>query len=81
MKTAISIPNDLYAAAEAYARKAGLSRSELYRRALHGYLKDQGTQDVTAALDSLYGDRESGALHPLILHLQEASVTATDDGW
>lgn len=81
MKTAISIPDDLYAAAEAYARKAGLSRSELYRRALHGYLKDQGTLDVTAALDSLYGDGESGALPPLILHLQEASVTATDDGW
>jgi metal-responsive CopG/Arc/MetJ family transcriptional regulator len=81
MKTAISIPDHLFDAGEDLARRLNISRSELYRRALTCYLKDQGAQAVTAALDSVYGDMESSALDPLIAHLQGVSVVQTDRDW
>jgi metal-responsive CopG/Arc/MetJ family transcriptional regulator len=39
MKTAISLPDDLFRAAERHARRAGKSRSELYAQALSEYLE------------------------------------------
>ncbi|MCK5363951.1 MAG: ChpI protein [Gammaproteobacteria bacterium] len=81
MKTAISIPDKLFATGEDLARRLEISRSELYRRALNCYLKEQGAQVVTAALDSVYGDIESSALDPLIAHLQGVSVVPTDGDW
>ena len=81
MKTAISIPDKLFAAGEDLARRRDISRSELYRRALHCYLKDQGAQVVTAAHYSVYGDLESSALDPFIAHLQGVSVVPTDGDW
>ncbi|MFV9507021.1 MAG: hypothetical protein AB4911_20925 [Oscillochloridaceae bacterium umkhey_bin13] len=38
MKTAISIPDPLFEAAEQYAQDKGLSRSELYAKAIQHYL-------------------------------------------
>jgi metal-responsive CopG/Arc/MetJ family transcriptional regulator len=38
MKTAISIPEQLFEAAEQFARGRGMSRSELYTTALRQYL-------------------------------------------
>ncbi|RKZ12416.1 ChpI protein [bacterium] len=81
MKTAISIPDHLFAAGDDLARRLDISRSELYRRALQCYLKDRGARVVTAALDSVYGDVESSALDPLIAHLQGVSVVQTDEDW
>ena len=81
MKTAISIPDNLFAAGEKLAQDLAISRSELYRRALYGYLKDQGAQVVTAALDAVYGDTASGALDPYIQLLQGVSVQRTEEDW
>lgn len=51
MKTAISLPDDLFSKAEEIARKSGKSRSEVYQEALAEYLlrRDQGA--VTRAMD------------------------------
>jgi len=38
MKTAISIPDDVFAAADKLARERGQSRSQLYSRAVREYL-------------------------------------------
>lgn len=81
MKTAISIPDNLFAVGEQLAQDLAITRSELYRRALYGFLKDQGGQVVTDALDSVYGDTESSALDPYIALLQGVSVPRTDEGW
>ena len=51
MKTAISIPDDLFAEAEAFARRFGKSRSQLYREALAEYLLRRDPQAVTRAMD------------------------------
>jgi metal-responsive CopG/Arc/MetJ family transcriptional regulator len=39
MKTAVSIPEPIFHAAEALAKRLGLSRSELFSRALEAYLE------------------------------------------
>jgi len=38
MRTAVSIPDCIFKKAERLARRMGMSRSELYARALHEYL-------------------------------------------
>lgn len=46
MKTAISVPDELFAQAEVEAEKQGVSRSELYRVALREYLKRRLGEDI-----------------------------------
>ena len=53
MKTAISIPDDVFAEAERLARRLKTSRSELYSRALREYVARHGSEQVTEALDKL----------------------------
>jgi Arc/MetJ family transcription regulator len=59
MKTAISIPDDVFAQAEKVARLLKKSRSELYSEALREYLARHGPEKVTEALNRLYA--KSGA--------------------
>ena len=65
MKTAISLPDDLYRRGEAYAERRALSRSELYARALETYLEANEAPSITAALNDLYADEDS-ALSPQV---------------
>lgn len=51
MKTAVSLPDELFAAAERAAERMGKSRSELYREALAQYLARHDDDEVTAAMD------------------------------
>ena len=75
MKTAISIPDPLFGAAERLAKRLGLSRSELYQRALHAFLQQHNDDGVTEALDKIYGPAsEDGSLDPLLEQLQLASL-------
>jgi len=53
MKTAISIPDDVFAEAERLARRLKKSRSELYSRALREYVARHGSEHVTETLDRL----------------------------
>jgi predicted transcriptional regulator len=53
MKTAISLPDDIFDQAERLARNLDLSRSELYRRALEEYLARHVPERVTWTLDAL----------------------------
>ena len=59
MKTAISLPDDLYARGERAAQRLGRTRSSLYAEALARYLAALPDDDVTAALDELYADHEA----------------------
>ena len=51
MKTAISIPDDVYAEAERLTRRLNTSRSRLYTDALREYLTRHNPDLVTEALD------------------------------
>jgi len=53
MKTAVSIPDDLFARADALAGRLGKSRSEVYREALADYVARREPGAVTAALNEV----------------------------
>lgn len=73
VKTAISIPDDLFLEAEREARRLGLSRSELYARAVRAWLEANRDSAVTEALDRLYGEEDS-RLDPGFGRLQSTSL-------
>ena len=54
MKTAISLPDELFDEADAVAYRTGVSRSQLYATALAEYLAKFREQDVTARLNAVY---------------------------
>jgi metal-responsive CopG/Arc/MetJ family transcriptional regulator len=56
MKTAVSIPDEVFAEAERLARRLKKSRSELYSHALREYVARHGPDCVTEALDRISGD-------------------------
>jgi metal-responsive CopG/Arc/MetJ family transcriptional regulator len=51
MKTAVSIPDPLFRAAERQARRKRKSRSQLYAEALTEYLARHSPDEVTTAMD------------------------------
>jgi metal-responsive CopG/Arc/MetJ family transcriptional regulator len=53
MKTAISIPDEVFAEAEKLARRLKKSRSELYSHALREYVARHGPEYVTETLDRI----------------------------
>ncbi len=53
MKTAISLPDELFADAEKLAAAKGVSRSQLYQDALREYLQRHDPEAVTAAWNAL----------------------------
>jgi predicted transcriptional regulator len=60
MKTAVSIPDDVFAAADDLAHEMGVSRSRLYALAVADFVaKTRGT-NITARLNEVYGREEAG---------------------
>lgn len=57
MKTAISIPDDLFEDAERLAQELKQSRSALYSRAVREYVARHSPDSVTATLDALFSER------------------------
>ena len=53
MKTAISIPDDVFQDAERLAAELKQSRSQLYSRAVREYVARHSADSVTAALDAV----------------------------
>ena len=78
MKTAISIPEELFESAEEFARGRGMSRSELYTTALRHYLGEQRGEMITRLLDEIYGEGSDG-LDQDIARLQARSLP--EDDW
>ncbi len=60
MKTAISLPDDLFESADALAEQLGLSRSELYATAVAEYLAKHRNEDVTAKLNEVFANDSRG---------------------
>jgi len=73
VKIAVSIPDSLFEAADRAARRLGLSRSQLYARALERLLAD-ADDAITARLDELYAAEDS-AIDPALASAQRRAVT------
>jgi metal-responsive CopG/Arc/MetJ family transcriptional regulator len=60
MKTAISIPDDLFEGAERLARRTKKSRSRLFRDALKEYLARHSPDQVTEAMNNALAEIGAG---------------------
>lgn len=79
MKTAISIPDALFDAAERFAQRVGISRSELYQKALANYLSARRDESITEALNEVYADSDAGRLDEPLEAMQLDSIP--DEDW
>ncbi len=59
MKTAISLPDALFRAGDALAKRMKLSRSELYARALAEFLAKHRSDQLTQRLNAVYAVEDS----------------------
>jgi len=73
MKTAVSIPDEIYQSADQLAKRLGMSRSELYAKAVSNYIKAHKNEPVTKALDQIYA-KENSEIDPVIDLMQIRSL-------
>ena len=73
MKTAISVPDDLFRTAEAAARRLRVSRSKLYATALAEFLERRQANAVTERLNEVY-TRRPAKLDPALNRAQLRSI-------
>ncbi len=59
MKTAVSIPDKLFAAADQYAKAHGVSRSNLYAKAIAQFLDQHPADYITSQLNNIYKDKQT----------------------
>jgi metal-responsive CopG/Arc/MetJ family transcriptional regulator len=58
MKTAVTIPNELFDVAERLARRTGKSRSRLFSDALREYVARRSPDKITEAMDEALAEIE-----------------------
>ena len=73
MKTAISIPDNVFTLADRFAKRMRMSRSELYTRAVQEYLDEHRHARVREKLDELYAS-EASSIDSGLLDTQAASL-------
>jgi metal-responsive CopG/Arc/MetJ family transcriptional regulator len=59
MKTAISVPDDLFEEIEKYAQERGSSRSEVFVLAVRDFLRKKESADMLEALNSVYSESDN----------------------
>ena len=77
MKTAISIPDPLFNAAERAAKRQKVSRSRFYATALQEYLERRRSKAITKALNKIYST-EPSELDPVLARLQSEAIGRED---
>jgi metal-responsive CopG/Arc/MetJ family transcriptional regulator len=74
MKTAVSLPDEIFREAEATAKKLRVSRSKLYATALSEFLDRQRSQSVTERLNEYYS-RHPATIDPGFMRAQLKSLS------
>lgn len=77
MKTAISLPDELFREAESLASRLGLSRSGLYAAALEEFIGRHRAKRVSERLDAVYSV-ESSDLDAAVAQEQRKVVKRSD---
>jgi len=78
MKTAISLPDELFKSANVLAQRMGVSRSQLFATAVAEFVAKHQSRKVTERLDRVYG-AEQDNLDPALRLAQSKSLG--DDTW
>ncbi|OOV42157.1 ChpI protein [Leptospira kirschneri serovar Pomona] len=82
MKTAISIPDELFKTAEKTAKKLGIPRSQLFAKALEEFIQSHSKESVTEKLNKIY-NRKSKELKSNIadLSVELLRKSLKNDSW
>ena len=78
MKTAISLPDDLFRAAELHAKRVRKSRSQLYAEALHEFLTRHAPDEVTEAMDRVVGQLSKSGPEPFVTRAARKTFESTE---
>lgn len=78
MKTAISLPDELFSSADALAKRMGLSRSGLVAAALAEFIAKHRASKISERLDAVYASDDS-SLDVSTSRAQRAALERT--GW
>jgi metal-responsive CopG/Arc/MetJ family transcriptional regulator len=68
MKSAISVPDRLFAKGEKLAKKLKISRSALYSKALEQYVQRMDDEQITAKFNEVYSKTDSHLDEVLLAH-------------
>jgi hypothetical protein len=78
MKTAISIPDPIFAAAEQMAVELDISRSELYSNAVAAYVATNSRDAITEKINAVLAET-TNELDPVLVEMQKKVIRA--DPW
>jgi len=82
VKTAISIPDELFKSAENAAKKLNISRSELYQIAIEQYIEVFNEEDLLENLNKAYESEPSKVDNSIEAMQSETIAKATEnDSW
>ena len=79
MKTAVSIPDEIFGEAERLAAELGLSRSALYARALEAILREHGESELLADINAVCA-RVDTSLDPRLSRIEAQAVRKAEPG-
>ena len=80
MKTAISIPDNIFKNAEFLAHQLGITRSELYSKAIAEFVKERGKDIITEKLNEIY-NYEKNSLDDKLSEMQFKSIKLDNNEW
>ena len=80
MKTAISIPDSVFDAAEHVSKRLGVSRSRLYAMAVEHLIARERSRGVREALDAVYA-KTSSRMDRRLAAMQTLSVVDEGEEW
>ena len=82
MKTAISLPDEVFESADLLAGKLKVSRSKLYSMALEKFIRDNQKDDVTNRINE-YIDKYGQPIDPIFLNagLADFREATKNDSW
>jgi len=77
VKRVVSLPDDVFEAAEELAREMGVSRSRLYSIAIEEFVAQCRQGDVRHRLDRIYAQSHA-SVDPSLAELQSLTVSGND---
>jgi metal-responsive CopG/Arc/MetJ family transcriptional regulator len=79
MKTAISLPDPLYLAAEKVATRLGIPRSQLFARALEEFIYNHKEERITEELNKIYSNNITSEISDI--GLESLRRLTKNDAW
>lgn len=81
MKTAISIPDKVFLAAENTAKRLKIPRSQLYTKALEEYISHHNNENVTGKLNQVYLKEKDKETEMSDINIQSLREATKNDSW